>query len=641
MAPPPSEPGSDRGLRHSEAAGRADSVIPGVARTPARPDAATAIAGGARLDLWFLVVLAGAVAIRALGITHDLPFSFMGDEAHFVKRAVAFGSGDLNPHWFHKPAGYMYLLFFEYGLFYLIGRVLGAFPNLDAFISLFVNDRSAFYLIGRATTLLFGVGMVAMTYLIGRRVFGRGAGLLAAGLLALCPAHVLGSQVVKADVPAGFFVVLALWLLLPAVEDPRRVKPFLLAGLAAGIGMGVKYYSVPLLPVFFLACWDPARPFLRRVWGMAVNWRPWAAVAMFTVAFFAVSPYDFIDPAGAIRHRIVARAEQAVVPQEAYDPDHQTKYTTGIATVVPAAAQFMGVVFNPKGAGPVHALLAVIGMAALGVRRPDRRARMLVWYAFLFMLTASLMAPFHTSPRHLAPLYPVLFLFEAAVLVGLFRRLPARLSSGTAKVAPWVVVALLVAPSVYADVSTGLRNTREDTRNLAKTWIEANIPAGSRILLDEDGPVLRNSRQNLERMRAVAQALGPGPFTTHAGTYYEHLAHYQRGITYDLTEISHPWWLPASEGEGAQRLTDRADADMGNPVKKRGVDPLDTYLAEGVRYVVLNDARSDLYLDTPRGDRYPEFRSFYRDVMRRGRVIAEFDPMNGDRPGPRVTVYAF
>jgi len=142
-------------------------------------------------------------------------------------------------------------------------------------------------------------------------------------------------------------------------------------------------------------------------------------------------------------------------------------------------------------------------------------------------------------------------------------------------------------------------------------------------------------------MRVVAEALGPGPFTTHAGTYYEHLARYQRGIAYDLTEINHPWWRSESEGDGAQRMTDAADAEMGNPVKKRGVDPLDTYLAAGIRYVVLNEERSDLYLNTDRGDRYPEFRRFYRDVMRRGRVIAEFDPMNGDRPGPRVTVYAF
>ena len=39
-----------------------------------------------------------------LGIWHSYPFSYYGDEVHFVERALSFGSFDFNPHWFHKPA---------------------------------------------------------------------------------------------------------------------------------------------------------------------------------------------------------------------------------------------------------------------------------------------------------------------------------------------------------------------------------------------------------------------------------------------------------------------------------------------------------------------------------------------------------
>ena len=72
-----------------------------------------------------LAVLAFGAAVRLWGVQHDLPHSYYPDEVHFVQRAVAFGSGDLNPHWFHKPALYMYLLFLEYGVYYCAGLLLG------------------------------------------------------------------------------------------------------------------------------------------------------------------------------------------------------------------------------------------------------------------------------------------------------------------------------------------------------------------------------------------------------------------------------------------------------------------------------------------------------------------------------------
>ena len=71
---------------------------------------------GWRLAL--LSVLLLAAALRLWGLLHDLPFSYFGDELHFMRRAMAIGTGDLNPHWFHKPAFLMYVLAFCYGLYW-------------------------------------------------------------------------------------------------------------------------------------------------------------------------------------------------------------------------------------------------------------------------------------------------------------------------------------------------------------------------------------------------------------------------------------------------------------------------------------------------------------------------------------------
>ena len=80
-----------------------------------------------------IIVLIFASILRFWGIWHGSPFSYYPDEQHFVNRAISFGSGDLNPHWFHKPAFLMYILFFDYGIFFLIGKITGMFSNVESF----------------------------------------------------------------------------------------------------------------------------------------------------------------------------------------------------------------------------------------------------------------------------------------------------------------------------------------------------------------------------------------------------------------------------------------------------------------------------------------------------------------------------
>src|SRR5262249_49500802 len=62
-----------------------------------------------------IVILALALIIRLVGIQFGLPYVYFTDEALLVNHAVAFGTGDLNPHFFGYPSLYMYVLFVIYG----------------------------------------------------------------------------------------------------------------------------------------------------------------------------------------------------------------------------------------------------------------------------------------------------------------------------------------------------------------------------------------------------------------------------------------------------------------------------------------------------------------------------------------------
>ncbi len=92
----------------------------------------------------------------------------------------------------------------------------------------------------RALTIGFGALGVVLTYLLGRRLYGRPAGIVAALLLATCPSFIfwsrVGVYVVSQVVPLALGATLA-WL---RWRRNGRIGWLALAGLLAGIGFSTK-----------------------------------------------------------------------------------------------------------------------------------------------------------------------------------------------------------------------------------------------------------------------------------------------------------------------------------------------------------------------------------------------------------------
>jgi hypothetical protein len=81
---------------------------------------------------------------------------------------------------------------------------------------------------------------VVFAYLIGRRVWGREAGLIAALFLALSPFHMRHSQYVTTDVASGWLVLLTFGAAV-AVAQRGRWRDYLAAGAFAGLAAATKY----------------------------------------------------------------------------------------------------------------------------------------------------------------------------------------------------------------------------------------------------------------------------------------------------------------------------------------------------------------------------------------------------------------
>lgn len=97
---------------------------------------------------------------------------------------------------------------------------------------------------------------------------------------------------------------------------------------------------------------------------------------------------------------------------------------------------------------------------------------------------------------------------------------------------------LLVLPSACRIVRYKYWISHKDTRTVAKEWIELNIPAKTRILVDDYCIPLKMSPV---RAKELLQEAELGPFTAHAADYYRYYYETVEEPTYHLLEISHPW----------------------------------------------------------------------------------------------------
>ena len=240
------------------------------------------------------VILLIAAALRLGGLFHDLPFSYFGDELHLMKRAMALGTGDLNPHWFHKPAFFMYLLLLAYGVYFTAGYLVGYFSSVEHFAAHFLAGQGPFLLIGRTLVFLAGMALVVVVYLIARRIFRQPSYALAAALVAaVAPPLVSSSQEIKADTPCALLVALSVLVYLRTIERPE-MKSLIIASLLAGAAMGTKYYGIILVAAYGI--WElvhllrgtaDSRIFLNRIAVLFV---------CFVLGFFLTSPFNFLDP---------------------------------------------------------------------------------------------------------------------------------------------------------------------------------------------------------------------------------------------------------------------------------------------------------------------------------------------------------
>ena len=191
----------------------------------------------------------------------------------------------LNPHWFPLGSILIYMMVF-------IRSVVELFTDVGG-----LDMRFA----GRTLSALADVGSVLLVFALGRRLYSRNVGLLAAGLTALAVVHVQHSHFYRPETFTVLLTLASIWATLRMVEK-RRLRDSALLGVILGLALAPKVNVLPLLAPLALGYgyrvldeaegrWDEITPaMLQRVAGHAIL----AGVVALGV-FFITTPYAFID----------------------------------------------------------------------------------------------------------------------------------------------------------------------------------------------------------------------------------------------------------------------------------------------------------------------------------------------------------
>jgi hypothetical protein len=487
----------------------------------------------------------GALVLRVTALDFGLPAVYNPDEVAIISRALAFAKGDLNPHNFVYPTFYFYLLFGWIGGLFGWQWLTGAVASAADFQARFFVDPSSVYLAGRLLSAIAGALTVVVVAQLGRTLFDRRTGVLAAAFLAVSPLAVQDAHYVKHDVPVTLVITLALWLMArcwreaAAGREPSRHGLFW-AAAATGVAWSMHYYAVFVGIPLVLTAWES-----RRSHGVSAAGRTAIAlIAVSAAVFFALSPFLLFEPVTALRDIVANR--QIVV-----DRAVQSGYFGHLGEYVLLMAK-------PGLSLPIWAF-AISGAFQLAWQRP-RTAALLLSFPVVFLLFIANTVP---ASRYLNPILPVMVVVSAYLVVEMAARYSRQRTVLIVCSTAFVVIALGQSVTLVRFFS------QPDTRTLAREIIEREAPAGSTVLVQPYSVPLHESREGL-----TAAVLA------HAGSL-DRISTKSR-----LRLATSPWPEPAYRllwlGEGG--LDDDkiyVDPDV------LAADPVGVLLQERVDYVVL------------------------------------------------------
>jgi hypothetical protein len=560
---------------------------------------------------WILLflILAVGLLLREWGISFGLPFEYHVDERPYLSPAWL-----LEKKQFDFVSPFSLIVLAEHKLLQLFTPLLNLLSFPPYFDLSGATSQTVFFVLGRLTSALLGTATAIPVYLIGKGLWSKKVGLVAALFLALSFLHVRNSHYGVPDVAGTFFVAMTAYFCTLLSPD-SRLRYYVLAGTFAGLAISdrlttlllfvpiVLYHAFPVgtearAGFTVLGQGSPQSPgklfrqYISRTWRWfwadVLTWRLVLVFAVAGLAFLVSKPQLIMSPLDYAR----GVYHQLRLGRFGGFGRHQVDSALGWIFYLKTLRWGIG------------DLLLVLSIGGIIMPFIHRSRQVVFLFSFPLLYYAYMGKTGHVFARYAMPLLPFLALAAAGFLCFALSRL--RVPRRYAVLLTVGAIVVIVAQPVYSSLRHDLLLTRKDTRTIAKEWIEEHIPEGSSIALEWHTPPL-------------ATATNPVPMSTR--TY-----RIMGTSVYGLSEL--------------------------------GEHSLEYYEQQGVEYLISSSFISDIHMVIPEEDLAK--RAFYESLDEEAELMAEFRPYSGEakplfvfahlygpatllsqfeRPGPVIKMY--
>jgi len=430
------------------------------------------------IDVKVRLVLLGALTLlsgylRFTATSFGLPDKFRPDEELVVLRALDF-TQDWNPHFAIYPAAQMYL---DHAV--LRGYAMLSGNDSDFRLSFSANRGTLAYLVARRTSAVLGTVTVPAIYLAALPL-GPDAALASAAIMALSTLHVRESKFATTDSAAVFWLVLSLAMVMRMIRAGRG-RDYLLAGFFAGVATATKYSAGAVLFAIIAGHLEGRVREGRSVRESITDPRIYLAGVTALIVFLGLSPYVILDWDQTVR-----------------DFAYQRQYfLNGVPNPLASYGwTWMLLHAAPDSYGYALMFLFLIVLAWAFLSQKPGTPTLLV---FIAACVIPLLLSRWLFYRYLLFPLPGLALLAGAFLSDLVESAGHRLDSTSARASVFAGLALLLSPSALSDLELNNLLSRDDTRTIARKWIEANIPSGSSIAVTVPPDAMPYGKPQLSR----------------------------------------------------------------------------------------------------------------------------------------------
>jgi len=512
----------------------------------------------------------------------------------------------------NQPAFY-YLGFAYFMLLFAGGILMGRFDTIVDFQAAFESDLTPFFIAGRIFILAISVLTVALVYLAGKVAFNREAGLVGAIFLAVSFGHVVFSKIFRLDSLTPFLFLLSYYLIIRLkYAGPGKLRPYVICGLIIGFATATKVTGFALVIPYIISPLVEDWPWRGGHFHMPkIDRRYPFGLLIIGATYIAMAAPSFLYQSqvrpqsnllgGAIVTGIAGRLSDTTVFADSYAlSPYRWSLPWHITSTLPEQLSW-----------PIF-ILTVLGLLIMIISPHNRRSGI-----YLVVTVFSLLLPvgyLRRAPwRDLVPILPLLSMSAGLALVTIvevvFKRGSTKNRDRQRNLVLVLVTGLVIAIPLIQIGQYHYLLGQPDTREIAREWIETNIPAGAIVAYEPFSPDI------------IDKSFFGG----------EIIDDYQ-------DDLASPAW---AEGRPSYSL-------LSLPPSVGGVLPANQILSfiadQGVEYVVTSSGYYGRFYNGALESHAPglaeEGRQMHNALASHFELLQEFVPNWQDEPGPVIKIYA-